>query len=441
MSKRNLILLVIVLGILAIFAFIFFYLYQPKDKEGSSPGINFFANFLPFGKNDDTPPAKVENPVDISGYEIKPEIEKRRAKLIKVSSFPVAGFGVFMKERYKEVADPVPTTEDAINPIKIKPTPPTTEFIPTLRYANRATGNIYQTFADKIDERQFSPVFVPKVYEAYFGNKGESVIMRYLKEDNKTIETFVGSLPKELLGADGAGINEMKNSFLPENISDISISPDASKIFYMFEVSDNVMGVTLSLQTGTKIQIFDSPFTEWLSFWPNNKMVTVTTKPSSNIPGFMYAINPERKDFIKILGGINGLTTLASGDGKIVLYSDNNLSLSVFDTNSKNSELLGVKTLSEKCIWGKNSNVVYCAVPKFIEQGRYPDSWYQGEVSFSDEIWKIDVASGNTSMILDPLSLEEGESVDAIKLGLDENEDYLFFINKKDSYLWEFSLK
>ena len=166
-------------------------------------------------------------------------------------------------------------------------------------------------------------------------------------------------------------------------------------------------------------------------FWPNNKTITVTTKPASNVPGYAYVINSDKRDFNKILGEINGLTTLASPDGKKwFLCSDNNLSLSIFNTETENSNLLGVKTLPEKCVWGTTSDIVYCAVPKFIDRGQYPDSWYQGEVSFSDQIWKIDVVSGNTIMLLDSASLG-GEEVDGIKLNLDENQNFLLFVNKK----------
>ena len=148
------------------------------------------------------------------------------------------------------------------------------------------------------------------------------------------------------------------------------------------------------------------------------------------------------EDFNKILGGINGLTTLTSPNGRIVLYSNNNLSLSVFNRDTGNSNLLGVKTLPEKCVWGGSaSDIIYCAVPRFIEQAQYPDSWYQGEISFSDEIWKIGVESGNTAMIADPISVKNGEEIDGIKLNLDEGQNYLFFVNKKDSYLWELQLK
>jgi peptidoglycan hydrolase-like protein with peptidoglycan-binding domain len=322
-----------------------------------------------------------------------------------------------------------------------KPTPPATEFMPALRYVARTTGNVYQTFADKIEERRFSVTVIPKVYEAFFGNKGESVIMRYLKGDNKTITTFVGSLPKEVLGGDTTENNEVKGTFLPDDVQDVSLSSDASSIFYLFNVGDNIVGTTLSLITNKKVQLFDSPFTEWLSSYPNSRMVTLTTKPSSGIPGYMYALDTGNKSFTQALGNINGLTTLASPSGKIILYGNDNLSLGIYYTDTKVSELLGVKTLPEKCVWGKGNDIVYCGVPKAISAGGYPDAWYQGETSFSDQIWKIDIKNGNATMIADPITLDGGEDIDSIKLALDQDENYLFFVNKKDSYLWELKLR
>ena len=219
---------------------------------------------------------------------------------------PVAGFGIFLKERFKDIptvssTNPPATAESPTPTPETKPTPPPTEFVSAIRYVARETGYIYQTFADKIDERKFSATIIPKVYEAYFGNKGESVIMRYLKEDNKTIQTFIGTLPKEYLYADSAGMDEITGFFLPDNITDISISPDTLKTFYLFNSAGSAIGTTAEILGNKKIQVFDSPFTEWLSVWPNNKIITITTKPSANVPGYMYVINPERKDFNKIL--------------------------------------------------------------------------------------------------------------------------------------------
>jgi hypothetical protein len=457
MSKRNFILLIIIIVVAIIILFGYFYFNQGNNTPGEdSSGTNFISQFNPFGKNTTKPPTDTTSPIDISGDQPNPA-DTTEVKLKKVSSMPIAGFTVFSKERLKEI-NPTPALplsgEGVVPPAKgdlggqktTKPTPPQTEFMPALRYVERATGNIYQTFADKIEEKQFSTTIIPKVYEAFFGNKGQSVVMRYLKGDAKTIITFVGTLPKEVLGADTTTGNEIKGVFLPENIKDLSLSSDANNIFYMFlsgnNIGDGIVGTTLNLLNNKKIQVFDSPFTEWLSSFPNNKMITFTTKPSSQIPGYMYTIDPTNKNynFHKLLGGINGLTTVISPNGKLALYSNNNLSLNIYHLDTKVSDTLGVKTLAEKCVWNKTSDVVYCGVPKSIENGQYPDSWYQGEVSFSDQIWKIDIKTGNTTMIVDPATIS-GEDVDSIKLALDDGGNYLFFVNKKDSFLWELGLK
>ena len=411
-------------------------------------GTNFFFDFNPFNNKGKTPDST--DPTDVSGY-VPPDEngEVRNMKLMKVSSMPVAGYGIFMKERFKEVPAIVageatnvaePTAEGSKSATS-KPVAPMTEFVPAVRYVARATGNIYQTFVDKVDERKFSNTIIPKVYEAYFGNKAESVIMRYLKEDERTIVTFIGSLPKEYLGSDTATDNEIKGSFLPDNIKDLVLSPDSSSIFYLLNNKDGAIGVTSGTLGEKKTQVFDSSFTEWLSSWPSSKMITINSKPSGLFPGYVYSIDPSKKDLTRILGGINGLTTLGSPNGKLILYGDNNLLLNVYNVDNGEIEQIGVKTLPEKCIWGSVSDVLYCAVPRTIGGGMYPDSWYKGEVSFSDEIWRIDLNTGNTTKMADPVSVEGGMEIDGIKLGLDSEENYLFFINKKDSYLWKLNLK
>lgn len=467
MQKRTFIFLIIVIVVAVLAVLGFLYL-----RSGTTPGevitdgTNFFSRLNPFGTT--IPPAGETPPVDVSGYVPETLPPALKVKLRKVSSMPVAGFGSFMKERLKSLPLPdVPATpeqnefgnqsnqsnkeEPLVAPAPIapkdkkpiidkKPVAPATEFALALRYVERETGNIYQTFADKIEERRFSTTIIPQVHEAHFGNKAQSVVMRYLQSDDTTIETFVGALPKEYLGADTNTTNEIKGYFLPENVADVSISPDGTRAFYLFGAGENMVGTILDLLTGKKTQVFESAFTEWLAWWSNAKLISLTTKASAFAPGHMYSLDSSTKNFTRTLGGISGLTTLTSPDAKLVLTSDSNLSLSLYQKDSKESINLGLRTLPEKCVWGKGSDVAYCAVPQTIESGLYPDSWYQGEISFTDQIWKIDTATLNTSFIEDPLQVVGGGEIDAIKLALDSDEEYLFFVNKKDSFLWELEL-
>jgi hypothetical protein len=451
MSKRNFILLILVLTIVT--AVIFGFLYSrrgvapPGDDAG--PDTSFFSQFNPFGGGSGPGPSSGgTEPVDVSGF--VPGPDDTPGKMRKISSMPVAGYGVFQKERFKDLPPPDPTPEPAEGedatppslppPEEEKPNPPSTEFVPAVRYVDRATGNIYQTFLDQIQERKFSDTLIPKVHEANFGNRGRSVVMRYLDSNNNTIETFLGTLPEELLGGDTSSENEVVGTFLPENTRDISVSSDGVKMFYLFDSGDGIVGTTLDFLTDKKVQIFDSPFTEWLSAWPNSKILTLTTKPSWNVPGYMYSIDPAKKDLVKVLGDINGLTTLTSPSGELTLYANNNLSLYVYRSDTRDTSLLALRTLPEKCVWGSASAVIYCAVPRALGAGQYPDPWYQGEVSFEDQFWKIDVESGNVTLLVDPAT-ETEEAVDGIKLGLSDDERYLLFVNKKDSFLWEIELE
>lgn len=460
MSKRNFILLILVLSAALVTVLGLLYLREePADIGDEGTGTNFFAQFNPFGSSGPVRPDP-KPPTDVSGY-VPPKENTQTGKLIKVSSMPIAGYGIFVKERLKEEPiaplldeegagggnDSVPPrplgTPPKIGGEETKKPAPKTEFVAAIRYVEKEKGLVYQTFADKIEERKFSKTVIPRVHDAYFDNKAESVVMRYLKADGITIESFLGTLPKERLG-DTFRDNEIKGSFLPDNVKDLSVAPDGSRIFYIFPAGgsgDTLVGSILNFSTGGKTQVFDSAFTEWLSHWGSNNNVTLTTKASSVVSGYAYSLDITKKTLSKALGGISGLTTLASPNGKLILYADGNLSLSIYHTDTRTSDSLALRSLPEKCVWGGVSDTIYCAVPKSPQFGNYPDSWYQGETSFDDQIWKIDVKTANASIIVDPKTETGREELDAIRLSLDEGENYLFFINKKDNFLWKIDLK
>ncbi len=456
MSKRNFILLILILVFVVAGVFGFLYL-----RSGTTPvdvvsdGTNFLSQFNPFSSDNTNESTNGKTAVDINGDGVLSEEEiSLSLKLKKISSIPIAGFAVFSKERLKDVPTPAPveptpqtqtegdvaTTPKTVKKPAVKAVAPATEFAQAVRYVEKSTGNIYQTFTDKIEERRFSETIIPKIYDAYFGNNGQSVVMRHLKSDEATIETFSGTMPKEKVGEDLTDPN-VKGYFLVDNIKDISVSPDNSKIFYLSNFGESTIGTIMGLNDGKKVQVFDSAFTEWNSFWPNNNIITLTTKPSGEVAGQMYMLDVVKKTFSRILGNINGLTTLMSPNGKLVLVGNKDLSLYLYNTDTKVYVTLGVKTLPEKCTWNKNSEFIYCAVPAYIDDYLYPDDWYRGEVSFSDQIWKINIVDGSTNILTDPLLIPGGEDIDGTKLALDANEDYLFFINKKDSFLWELGLR
>ena len=144
------------------------------------------------------------------------------------------------------------------------------------------------------------------------------------------------------------------------------------------------------------------------------------------------------------MSGINGLTSLVDGTAKNILYSesfDGSIRLNYYDLKSSLNKTLSFKTLPEKCVWSKTEEfVVYCAIPKTIESGEYPDSWYQGLISFNDSVWRVNIKTNSSELVFD-FGKEGSNKFDVIDPFLSGDDEYLFFTNKKDLTFWSLSLK
>jgi peptidoglycan hydrolase-like protein with peptidoglycan-binding domain len=302
------------------------------------------------------------------------------------------------------------------------------EQVPSIRFVERKNGHIYKMFLDTKIKDKISNSTIPSIYEAFFDNTSKSVIYRYLSED-KTISSFMATLGAQ------------KGEFLPPNISDMSVSKDKTMFFYLTENSNGSIGTVGYFGLLKKDLVFNSPFTEWTSSWSENQKLFLTTKPSYTLNGSMFSLNTTTKTISKIFGGIAGLTTLINNSGSSVLYSNSTMTgpkLGIFNINEYSSKDLETYGLPEKCVWSKDNINVYCAVPNVITGNQYPDSWYQGLISFTDYFIKINTSTGNKTTIANSAL---GTPVDGTYLFLDKEESLLFFTNKKDSTLWSLDLK
>ena len=381
--------------------------------------------FLPFGKGGEERTGDTSIPdTGTGGGMIVGENEQSVSILRKLHNSPVAGVYAFTKR----IAGT--TTQDVV-----------------ARYIERGLGHIYETNMSDLKEERISNETRLKIYEALWGNAGNGVVIRYLNGDkNDTIQTYSMVLRdiKNATGTEEGRRIESDGVFLPENISEVAISQErGDRIFYILPTGDSSVGITAGFDGKKQVQVFDSPLKEWLSFWPNDKLITLTTKPSQNVPGFMYFLDTQTGKTTKILGRINGLTTLTSSDGKNVLYSESKnggLDLYVYAVAGDVKTKLSLTTLPDKCAWSKlKKEVLYCGVPQVPPRGSFPDSWYQGVTSFSDDIWMIDAATGVTTMLVSPPKTA-GEEIDATKLLLSPDESFLLFVNKKDSAPWSLKL-
>jgi Tol biopolymer transport system component len=322
--------------------------------------------------------------------------------------------------------------------------PPKTEKKWVIRFVEKGNGNIHDAYVDTLEKKRLTNTTIPRVAQAIFVNNGTQVLLRYLRDDNQTIDTFLGTLPKETWGG-GATPGTISGIFLEPNIFDVSVSPDGKRIFFLAQFAGGIIGVSGNPDGSDRKEIFTSPFMGWLASWPTGKDILVTAKASGYATGYAFRINPDTKlSPEKVLGPVVGLTTLPSSDFKTVLFSRNTSNgpqLGAFDVANGSMKDFGVSSLPEKCVWSKDSSVIYCGVPTFIPNDTVmPDSWYQGMLSFSDTIQRLDqtgILPNQT--VIDPTT-EIGERVDAINLSIAPDGKSLYFINKRDDTLWQLKL-
>ncbi len=306
-----------------------------------------------------------------------------------------------------------------------------------VRYIERAKGNTYETDATNIKPSRITNKTLVKVYETIWKNNGQNVILRFLNDEEK-IQTF-----NALVSPKTSGEGELLGEFMSLDIKDISISPSTNQIFYLLNNNFGVSGILSSFEGKNKLQIFDSPLREWLSQFPKEDTVALTSKANSKNLGVLTFVNTKTGDSYSPISKVMGLTTLVSSDLSSIIYSeslDRDFQTKIFKKTEGISDFFPIETLPEKCVWSNNNkNVVYCASPERINPAEYPDDWYKGLVSFRDEVWKIDVSSGKTEFIMN-LGSESKEDIDAINIKLNKKENFLLFMNKNDMTLWSLQI-
>ncbi|MEI6316681.1 MAG: hypothetical protein WCO65_03075 [bacterium] len=435
----------IIVIVLIVVGFYWFFFAMNSSQNGNG-GVSSLKSLFPFGGANNNSTGTIANTqAPVQGSNEQTQITASYDPLIQISTrasvgatILLPGYASLQVTASTSSSTSTKNTGTSTSVVQSNTTNPFLgDTLPIVRFAEHGTGYIYDVDVRGKNETKKTGTTIVRVAEAYFGDAGNSVIFRYLKNDNATIETYLGHIVPPALGTTGQ-FATIKGDFLPENIPSIVMSPDQTSFAYLFATNSGVSGISMSTNGLNKKQLFSSSFDEW-TLDLKQSVLTATTKPAGDIPGYAYSVLSSGI-FQKIIGGINGLTTNISPDGRLLLYATsgkNNIGLFLQHQNGDSTKL-SIATLPEKCVWNKSSTTIYCAVPISLDTSlTYPDAWYQGLTSFYDGIWKIDANSGATTQLTDLNS----KAIDIENLILDQSGNFLIFENKNDGTLWSYDLR
>ncbi|MEK7584916.1 MAG: hypothetical protein AAB455_00115 [Patescibacteria group bacterium] len=227
---------------------------------------------------------------------------------------------------------------------------------------------------------------------------------------------------------------------LSPQIRELVLSPARDQFFTLETVGEDTIGKVTTIKTGKTSLVFNSKLNQWLVAWPEKSLLGLTSRPADNLPGYLYLVNLKNNSADPILSGINGLVTLISPSGQKILYSkigNLGLELSLYIRSTKETRLLTVKTLANKCAWNNNSTFVYCAAPQSVGVGFSLVNRLLGGMKFNDLVWKINADTGTSQLVW----AETAGLGDATQLLVTKDERKVIFIERETGQLRQVELK
>ena len=416
-SNRRLVLAISLVLLFAVVVIVWYFVYAkpiiaPSIKETNNP---FPTNKLPprfqflnWGQEDtSTTTTEVTDPLLFP--------------LVRVWDKPATGQVFITQNILKEV---VATTTLGTSTTQIKKTVRATSTI--LLFVDRTTGYVYGFSPLTGKPFQISNTLLPGIYDAYFYEKGDQVMMRYIDQEKNEIVGVTALVPN-------VQENEMalplKNvQYIRSNITSITSNLKKEKISYVV-TTDSGSDIFTLTKNGASL-LTSSPFREW-SITYGGDVVYITTKPSAYVEGSTFSI-PQLKSEITEKTGL--MSTLSS-EGIMLNSMWSRDGLATFITNNGDTKNASFKTLASKCSWGERKFLV-CAIPRTIPRTTegLPDDWFQGRVTFNDDFFIIDSSTGESYSFY-TFKKEDG-LFDVTNISIAEGNKYIGFNKKQDASLW-----
>ncbi len=415
----------IIILIVIVVAGVGWYLYaKSRQTAPGVPAITDFSAFFPIGDSGD--PTNIPGLIPDTPTSTIPISQSAAPSAFRLmSASAVAGYSAFTQSSTLTIAaDP--------NTPKAKPTLQTV-IKRIVRYVSRSNGYVYEIEDDAVP-LQISNVYIPNIYETVFADKSTTALLRFIRPDARTVATY--SVPIPPPNPNGTR-TQHEGVYLPDNIISAVASPDGTQVARIaIDANGALLSTTTSLNA-KKVDIVSTPFREWILSWPTAKTIYLQTKATAQAPGYLYKIDTTEKKLRRVIGDINGLTASVSPSGAYILYSqstDTAFVSKILNTKNNTTRTLNIKVMPEKCAWLTTDDLI-CAGNDTVAEAQYPDAWYQGTISFSDKLYRINTGAVTATTLYDNTSA----SYDMTMLSVDEGAQRVYFVDKQTGLLWQFS--
>lgn len=184
-----------------------------------------------------------------------------------------------------------------------------------------------------------------------------------------------------------------------------------------------------------------------LNMKPKSEKAGVYPVPDAFITSELTSVDLISGEQVKIFEGKKGADYLWSPNGKNILVSNtlegdkSKLNLGVMNGNGGEYRGLNFPTSTRKCVWSKDNINIFCASMNGVSSHFVlPNDWENKKIdSIADTFWKINTQNAEKNRIIETKEIEE--FFDGENFFLDDEEEYLFFTNRKNGDLYRIKIE
>jgi len=304
----------------------------------------------------------------------------------------------------------------------------------TIKYYSRPEGYAFQMDIEGNNKQPISTRNLPGLYDVFWAPDKSKVINSFKNESSNNTFYFYDY-------SNNTGIK------LKDGLDNVAWFSNSKIAYKYYDANNKSRTLNISDPDGknwkkiTDIEFKDIiiatiPKSVFLSYW--NIPDAFTSSPMNVVS----TVDGAKKS---IFGDKFGADFLWSPDGTKILISHldakggSKMVTAVANSQGGEYKNLDIPSMASKFVWSDDNSALYYALPFNIPANAImPNDYIQGKIKTSDSFWKINLLTGEKKRVAELNDIPE--NLDAAGMFLNDDESFLFFVNKTDGKLYRLSL-
>lgn len=303
-----------------------------------------------------------------------------------------------------------------------------------VEYYSKADGQVYRTDLNGNNKKTISNKQLTGLSGVFWSPDKKQVISKFQKEGN----------PAQFFHYN---YDDLSNAPLKNNLDRVVWQNNNRILYKYFDPKTQERTLNIADPDGKNwLKLADLEFKNVsIASVPQSSLVSFWNQPDANSETVLKSISALGGEPQIIFTGNFGTDYLWSNDGNYLLTSSSDkkggskVSLAIINSQGKEYRNLNIPTLISKVVWSKDNKTAFYALPGAVPNNSVmPNDYLSGKIKTTDTFWKINIASGEKTRIVELDKIKN--QFDATDLFLNANESLLFFINRLDNKLYKINL-